>query len=146
MTLRIENRLPTVSEFQLLRGEANWGVPDQETTKKVLKNTFSGVVAIKDDAVVGMARTVGDGCLILYVQDVIIASSYRASGIGRTLLTSLLDDAYKSCLPSCTIGLFAATNQSGFYRKLGFSERSNPFYGPGMHAKLSDLAKANSEA
>jgi ribosomal protein S18 acetylase RimI-like enzyme len=141
MSVEIEHRLPNVSEFMALRGETDWGVPNESATELVLSRSFSGVVATENGKAVGMARTVGDGCLILYIQDVIVAPSHRSTGIGRLLIRSLLLESSKSCLPSCTIGLFAATGQSGFYEKLGFGTRNNPAYGPGMHAPLSKLAK-----
>lgn len=146
MTVEIIHRLPTPSEFRALRAQTDWGVPDHAVTEAVLKHSFSGVVAIENGEAIAMARMVGDGCLILYIQDVIISTSHRSQGLGRSLLQALLDEAAKDCLPSCTIGLFAATGQAGFYEKLGFGIRQNPAYGPGMHATLSDLAKAHNAA
>lgn len=146
MTIDIEHRLPTVEEFIALRTQTDWGVPDDAATEAALKHSFSGVVALEDGEAIGMARTVGDGCLILYIQDVIISESRRTQGIGRSLVQALLDGAAKTCLPTCTIGLFAATGQEAFYKKLGFGTRPNPAYGPGMHGALSDLAKAGSAA
>jgi len=142
----IIHRLPTCPEFRALRAETEWGVPDPAVTETVLKLSFSGVVAVENDVVIGMARTVGDGCLILYIQDVVISATHRSQGLGRSLLQALIEETAKNCLPSCTIGLFAATGQAGFYEKLGFSKRNHPAYGPGLHATLSTLAKANGEA
>lgn len=146
MTLEIEHRLPSVSEFRDLRQQTDWGVPSKSATETVLKHSYSGVVATADGLAIGMARTVGDGCLILYIQDVIIAAQYRSKGIGRILMRALIDETEKTCLPSCTIGLFAAEGQSGFYERLGFGLRCHLAYGPGMHATLSTLAKSNSAA
>jgi len=139
MNVEIELRLPTASEFLKLRGETNWGVPSATTAETLLKRSFSGAVAIEDGAVIGMVRTVGDGCLILYIQDMIISASHRSLAIGSTLIKTLLTETEKTILPSCTIGLFAATDQDGFYKKMGFSPRNPPNYGPGMQAKFSDL-------
>jgi len=146
MTLVIQHRLPTVSEFRALRAETDWGVPDHGSTERVLAHSFSGVVAVENDAVIGMARMVGDGCLILYIQDVIISKAHRSQGLGRKLLQVLINETAKTCLPNCTVGLFVATGQAGFYEKLGFGTRDRPAYGPGMHATLSTLAKANGAA
>ena len=146
MTFKIEHRLPTVSEFITLRAETNWGIPDHVTVETVLDRSFSGVVAVEGGKVIGMVRTVGDGCLILYIQDVIISASHRSQGIGRFLIQALLDEATNTCSPNCTVGLFAATGQAGFYEKLGFGIRNKPGYGPGMHATLSDLAKSRGAA
>ena len=146
MSFAIETRLPTVSEFTALRRETIWGTPDHVTTKTVLNHSFSGVVAIDRNKVIGMARTVGDGCLILYIQDVVVTPPHRSKGIGQALIRAVINDAVKSCLPSCTIGLFAATGQAGFYEKLGFNARSAPSFGPAMQATLSTLAKATNAA
>ena len=143
MCVEIEYRLPSISEFMSLRGETDWGVPSQSETETLLNRTYSGVIMTDNGNAIGMARTVGDGCLILYIQDVIIAASHRSRGIGRILIRSLLEDAAKSCLPSCTVGLFAATGQIGFYEKLGFHTRNHPAYGPGMQGTLSELAKSS---
>lgn len=143
MSIEIEHRLPSVSEFIALRGETDWGTPSRGATEIVLSRSYSGVVATETGKAVGMVRTVGDGCLILYIQDVIVASAHRSRGIGRLLIQSFLEEAAKSCLPSCTIGLFAASGQTGFYEKLGFGTRNAPTYGPGLHGTLSALAKAN---
>ena len=144
--MRLEHRLPTASEFMKLRAETDWGVPDRSVVETLLKRSFSGVVAIENDKVIGMARTVGDGCVILYIQDVIVTTSHRAQGVGLNLIQGLLNEATQTCLPDCTVGLFAATGQDGFYSKLGFSTRNHPAYGPGMHGTLSDLAKCENEA
>ena len=104
------------------------------------------MVAIENDRVIGMARTVGDGCVILYIQDVIVTASHRAQGVGLSLIQGLLNEAARTCLPDCTVGLFAAIGQDGFYSKLGFSTRNNPAYGPGMHGALSELAKCENGA
>ena len=129
-----------------LRVETDWGVPDRSVVETLLNRSFSGVVAIENDRVIGMARTVGDGCVILYIQDVIVTAAYRAQGVGLDLIRGLLNKATQTCLPNCTVGLFAAIGQDGFYSKLGFSTRNHPAYGPGMHGALSDLAKYENEA
>ena len=144
--MRLEHRLPTASEYTSLRAETDWGVPAHRVVETLLKRSFSGVVAIENDRVIGMARTVGDGCVILYIQDVIVTASHRARGVGLALIQGLLNEAAQTCLPDCTIGLFAAIGQDGFYSKLGFSTRNNPAYGPGMHGTLSELAKCENGA
>lgn len=146
MSVTIEARLPTVSEFTALRRETRWGTPDPIITKTVLKRSFSGVVATDQNKVIGMARTVGDGCLILYIQDVVVTAPHRSKGVGRALIRAVIDEALTSCLPSCTIGLFAAMGQAGFYEKLGFHIRSTPSFGPAMQGTLSTLAKATNAA
>ena len=144
--VKIEHRLPTVAEFIKLRSQTDWGVPEPHVVAAVLNRSFSGIVAIDGVQTIGMARTVGDGHLILYIQDVIIAAAYRKQGVGRRLIEALLAALDENCAKDCTVGLFAAIGQTAFYGKLGFSERGNKAYGPGMHGTLSELAKPRSEA
>ena len=139
--MKIEHRMPTSEEFIKLRSQTDWGVPELSIVNTVLKRSFSGVVAIDGQQVIGMARTVGDGHLILYIQDVIISASHRKQGVGRRLLEALLSALDENCAKDCTIGLFAAVGQTDFYKKLGFHERGNKAYGPGMQGTLSELAK-----
>jgi ribosomal protein S18 acetylase RimI-like enzyme len=141
--MKIEHRLPTAMEFANLRIQTDWGVPDVDVIETVLARSFSGVVAMEEGKAIGMARTVGDGHLILYLQDVVIAKAYRNRGIGKHLIQALLQALDADCSPDCTVGLFAAIGQTGFYEGLGFKTRGNTAYGPGMHAPLSDLAKSD---
>jgi len=144
--MRIEHRLPTVTEFMELRAQTDWGVPEKQTVEATLNRSFSGAVVVEDGQTIAMTRTVGDGCLIIYIQDVVIASSHRRQGVGRLLLEALLEQLSKTCLADCTVGLFAAVGQTGFYENLGFNIRGNAAYGPGMHGTLSDLAKRETAA
>ena len=93
-----------------------------------------------------MARAVGDGILNIYIQDVVVAKSYRGQGIGRKLMTALIDDLIRTAPASCMIGLFAAENQDGFYAQFGLAPRPHTGFGPGMHSALSDLAKSRNAA
>lgn len=139
--IRYLSQLPSPQDFQNLRGETNWGVPTVEETETVLARSLSGAAAFDGNEIIGMARCVGDGVLIVYIQDVIISENYRGQGIGKELILKLIADLETSCHPDCTIGLFAATGQASFYQRIGFSSREMSNYGPGMHAKLDDLVQ-----
>lgn len=141
--IRFTPRPPNASEFLALRAETEWGVPETEQMAGILAHSPWGIVAYDGDQLVGMARCVGDGILILYMQDVIIAKSHRGHGIGKQLITHLIRHLETICSADCTIGLFAAIGQSGFYEGLGFQSRNTEFYGPGMHGKYSDLLKCS---
>lgn len=134
-----ETRLPTPEEFVRLRKETDWGVPTIEQTRQALSHSPWGMVALNGDACIGMVRCVGDGSIILYIQDVIITENYRGQGIGQTLMSKLIAELETHCDPDCRIGLFAATGQEGFYERLGFTTRGCSTYGPGMHAKFDAL-------
>ena len=79
-------------------------------------------LALDGDAVVGLIRLVGDGFSSVFVQDLIVLSSYQRQGIGSSLMKQALEDfkeAYQVQL---------ATEQTeenvGFYRSMGFETLS----------------------
>lgn len=139
--IRFFLRPPNAEEFRTLRAETEWSVPSADQMPDILAHSPWGIVAYDQDRLVGMARCVGDAILILYLQDVIISKSYRGAGIGKQLIAKLIIHLEHICANTCTIGLFAAIGQSGFYEGLGFQSRNSELYGPGMHGKFSDLLK-----
>ncbi|MBS6947885.1 MAG: GNAT family N-acetyltransferase [Bifidobacterium scardovii] len=51
-----------------------------------------GVISVWDgDTLVGLARVVGDGETILYVQDILLLRDYQRRGLGLRLLTEVFD-------------------------------------------------------
>jgi len=146
MNVEIIHRLPNVSEFRSLRSGVSWGIPTAEQARDALKASLDGAIAVSGDQTIGMARLVGDGILNVYIQDVIVAQAFQSQGIGQAMISALIESLSQTCPPNCLIGLFAAEGQDAFYTRFGFKARPHSGYGPGMHAALSDLAKANNAA
>lgn len=75
-------------------------------------------LALDGDAVVGLIRLVGDGFSSVFVQDLIVLSSYQRQGIGSSLMKEALKD-YKDAYQ-----VQLATEQTeknvGFNRSMGF--------------------------
>ena len=46
----------------------------------------------EDDGLVGLARTVSDGVSICFVQDLLVHPSVQRRGVGRQLMSSVLDE------------------------------------------------------
>lgn len=62
-----------------------------ELLKEAYKNSLFIVGAYSDDKLIGIIRVVGDGCSIIYVQDIIVAPAYQRKGIGKRLLDTILE-------------------------------------------------------
>jgi len=74
-------------------------------------------VALDGDAVVGTARALSDGVKTAYVADVAIAPAWRGRGLGRALVTRLLE--HPALRRAQRIDLM--TRDAGpFYAGLGF--------------------------
>ena len=90
--------------------------------EQALSHSLVIYLALDGDAVVGLVRLVGDGFSSVFVQDLIVLSSYQLQGIGSALMKQALEDfkeAYQVQL---------ATEQTeknvGFYRSMGFETLS----------------------
>lgn len=71
------------------------------------------------DRLVGFARAVTDGYFRAYIEDVVVHPDYQRQGIGRQLLTRLLDELAQIDV----ISLFCQTELAPFYERLGFKVR-----------------------
>ena len=66
-----------------------------------------------------MGRVISDGSSDGYVQDLVVRSDYRGTGLGRRILKTLVAESRKRGLS--WIGLIAEPGTSKFYEKEGFS-------------------------
>ena len=93
-----------------------------EMLEQALSHSLAIYVALDGDAVVGLIRLVGDGFSSVFVQDLIVLSSYQRQGIGRSLMKEALED-YKDAYQVQLV-----TDQTertlGFYRSMGFETLS----------------------
>ena len=73
-----------------------------------------------DGFLVGLARTVGDGATIVYLQDVLVHPAHRRVGIGRRLVEAALADA--ATVRQQVLITDDGPAQRAFYESLGFIE------------------------
>ena len=90
--------------------------------EQALSHSLVIYLALDGDVVVGLIRLVGDGFSSVFVQDLIVLSSYQRQGIGSSLMKQALEnfkEAYQVQL---------ATDKTeknlGFYRSMGFETLS----------------------
>jgi ribosomal protein S18 acetylase RimI-like enzyme len=135
----IKMRLPNAAEFVALRNETDWGPLTLEQAAQALNHSLCGVSVYARDTLIGMIRVIGDGVLKLYVQDVIVAKDYRGNGIGKEMMTRLINYLRQHYPEDCCVGLMAAKGQSPFYEKFGFNIRPSATTDAGMLSPLSAL-------
>ena len=91
---------------------------DLNVMKKLLPGALSYTSAWDGDRLVGLIRTVGDGCSILYIQDLLVHPDYQRQGIGQTLVTQTVAAAEN------IRQIFLSTENTEktvhFYRSVGF--------------------------
>ncbi len=62
-----------------------------ETLEQAINQSLFVLSAWSGEQLVGLLRAVGDGATIIYVQDILVLQSFRRQGLGKQLLTQLLN-------------------------------------------------------
>lgn len=131
-SISIVKRAATVDEFMEMRKSIGWGCRDREVLVVALANSLFSVCAVKRDEIVGFGRLIGDSGFTFYVQDVMVKPAYQGQGIGKKIVSEIVEfvrENYNDCSMLC---LMAAKGKEPFYRQFGFIERPNETYGAGM--------------
>ena len=98
---------------------------DKSAIKHLIKGSFLFAVVIdkKTKKTIGMGRVLSDGVSDAYIQDLVVLPEYRKKGIGKKLITDLIQ--YCKSKNISWIALISEPNQEEFYKKIGFKEMAN---------------------
>jgi ribosomal protein S18 acetylase RimI-like enzyme len=117
-------RLPTFDEYRDLCTSVNWQhAINFDAAPCSLENSLYGVVVLLDQVAVGMGRLVGDGVMYFYVQDVAIHPQHQRQGIGRQIMSALLDFIQRTAHGPVFVGLFSTAEAQRLYEAFGFDAR-----------------------
>lgn len=128
-----ENTL-TTGDYNALRTSVGWSPMCTELAKTSLSNSWYIVTAVYEDMVVGMARIIGDGGFMHFIQDIIVRPDYQGNGIGAALMKRCMEKI-KSSVPSdasVMVSALADKGQEKFYERYGFRARPNEYEGAGL--------------
>lgn len=80
--------IPTKEALMELYSSVEWTAytGDPEKLERAVRGSKDVYTAWEAGRLVGLLRTVGDGEIILYVQDILVDPCYQGRGIGRKLL------------------------------------------------------------
>lgn len=129
----IENQL-SLEEYLGLRASVCWKVLQKEQAEKALQNSIYTVCAYDGDQPVGMGRVVGDGAVIVYIQDLVVHPEHQGQGVGRKIMEQILQFV-RNMNPEgneMMLCLMCAKGRESFYQKFGFLARPTDALGPGM--------------
>lgn len=117
-----------------MREIIGWGNSSIAQANRAVENSLYTVVAYDGDDPIGVGRMLGDAAYIWYIQDIIVIPPYQGIGVGKKIVTALMDHAKNNSLPGTkfTFVLLSFKGKDGFYEKLGFQARPNENEGPGM--------------
>lgn len=130
--IQLTNSAPSAPEFNALRASCGWGTIATDTAALALATSIIVVTAYDNGKLIATGRVVGDGALYFYLQDIIVARSYRGKGYGRAIVNRLLADIAPLAKSGATIGLMSAKGVEPLYLAAGFTARPTERYGAGM--------------
>lgn len=133
MKLTYTNEI-SVADYNMLRENVKWGALDEEQAAAGLQNSAFIITCKDGDKTVGSARVIWDGGYVVYIADVMVLDTYQLNGIGREMITRLIDTLRKQLKPGwrMMVVLCAAKGKEAFYKKFDFIERPTDILGAGM--------------
>ena len=92
-----EDIIPGIEQLLELYNDVDWSAytNDPENLKNAIDNSLKVWTVWDGMQLVGLARVVGDGYTIIYIQDILVLESYQGQGIGSKFLKLILE-MYKS--------------------------------------------------
>lgn len=105
-----------------LYNDVSWSAytSNPEQLENALKGSLKVWTACEDDLLIGLARVVGDGYTIIYIQDILVLEAYQRRGLGSQFLEMILSE-YQDVRQ--IILLTDDTEKTiSFYEKNGFTQ------------------------
>lgn len=89
--------IPGIDQIIALYKDVKWSAytNEPENLNNAIDNSLKIWTVWDGTQLIGLARVVGDGYTIIYIQDILILESYQGQGIGSKLLKLILEQ-YKS--------------------------------------------------
>lgn len=122
-TLISTSRMPTTAELVDLYDSVGWSLytDNPKALSQGVKNSLRVATAWDEGGqLVGLARIVGDGFTIVYLQDVLVRPQWQRTGVGRWLMEEVFAP-YKKVRQQVLLTDDEA-RQRLFYESLGFKE------------------------
>ena len=103
---------------------AGWSAytADPDALREGFENSLLVLAAYDGGRLAGIARAVGDGRTIVYVQDVLVREEYRRRGVGTALMKEILQRY--AHVRQIVLVTDDTPDTAAFYESLGFGELS----------------------
>ena len=119
---RLIERPPAIAEYRSLIRAVGWAEwTNFDAADAALAHSLYHVVALHEEAVIGMARVGGDGAMFFYIQDVVVVPAHQGRGVGTLLLERVMGYLKDAAPEKAFIGLFAAEGKHPYYERFGFA-------------------------
>ncbi|MBF9036883.1 GNAT family N-acetyltransferase [Rhodobacterales bacterium HKCCE2091] len=115
----------SVAEYLALRSAAGLSPYDPDAARIGLSATLHGTWGRDaDGALVAMGRLVGDGGCFAQVTDIAVRPDRQRQGLGRAVMTRLMDWAGANLPAGCYLSLIADPGAERLYESFGFELRT----------------------
>ena len=113
----------TPEEYMEMRKAVEWSAFPLEEASEGLKNSFILVCFRVDGKPVAIGRVISDRGYVVYIADVIVMPEYQGKGIGRMLISEILQFINDHGVEGTEIfvELCAMPDKIPFYEKFGFA-------------------------
>jgi len=87
-----ENKTLNQTEVLYLYNNVNWKAYTKQpkVLMQAIQQSLYVLSAWDDNKLVGLIRVIGDGCTIIYIQDILVLNDYQRKGIGKNLMDKVL--------------------------------------------------------
>lgn len=90
--------------------------------RNAFENSLSVLAAYENGELLGVIRAVGDGCTIVFVQDILVFNRHQRKGVGSALLKAVLQK-YGN-VRQIELATDNTPKTVAFYKAMGFKEMS----------------------
>jgi GNAT superfamily N-acetyltransferase len=111
---------PAPAEYCALRRAAGLSAMDEAAAVLGLPASWCAISLRAGGELVGMGRMVGDGALFLQVVDIAVHPDWQRRGLGRRIMTALMDQARRRAPSGVIITLLADGEATRLYGQFGF--------------------------
>lgn len=110
-----------LAELLSLYGSVGWTNYTQkpDMLAEAYRRSLLAVAAYEDEKLVGVIRVVGDGCSIIFIQDILVLPEYQRRGIGTALMRAVLERY--SHVYQMELATDNTEKTAAFYKSLGFA-------------------------
>ena len=114
--------IPEKEEIIALYDDAGWTsyTDEPDLLIKAIKNSQKVWTLWEGEKLIGLARIIGDGATICYLQDILILNSYQGRGFGSRLIKEILKENEE--IRQFVLLTDDAEETKNFYKKVGLKE------------------------
>lgn len=114
--------LPEKDQVLALYEDAGWTAytDEPDILMKAIENSLKVWTLWDGEKLIGLARTIGDGATICYLQDILILKVYQGQGFGSDLLKEIMKENQN--IRQFVLLTDDAEETKNFYKKVGLKE------------------------